>query len=112
MRAMQARLSANEYADTVEGLFEVDYDLEEWYHGLLDGMCCSAFFSVGGGVHGWTDGVLGWVREMGPDDGADAYGLQLLAGAHTEHVSSTSFHIGMLHPAQYIIMYDSGCPQS
>lgn len=38
MRAMQARLSANEYADMVEALFEVDYDLEEWYHGLLDGM--------------------------------------------------------------------------
>lgn len=49
MRAMQARLSANKYADTVENLFEVDYDLEEWYHGLLDGSF--SFFSSGWCLH-------------------------------------------------------------
>ncbi len=37
MRASQARLSTNDYADQVETLFEQDYDLEQQYHQLLDG---------------------------------------------------------------------------
>ena len=37
MRAMQARTSANEYANRTLSLFEQDYDLELWYHGILDG---------------------------------------------------------------------------
>lgn len=41
LRASQARLSANDYADTVEQLFETDYDLEVEYHTILDGTPCS-----------------------------------------------------------------------
>lgn len=41
MRAMQARTSANEYAEKTIALFEADYDLELWYHGLLDGKLVS-----------------------------------------------------------------------
>lgn len=37
MRAFQARLSANDYADQVEQLFEQDYDLEQEYHSILNG---------------------------------------------------------------------------
>ncbi|KAJ2936125.1 hypothetical protein H1R20_g971, partial [Candolleomyces eurysporus] len=37
MRAVQARLSANSLADTVERLFDVDYDIETQYNGLLNG---------------------------------------------------------------------------
>ncbi|KAI0791027.1 hypothetical protein C8Q75DRAFT_890923 [Abortiporus biennis] len=37
MRASQARLSTNDYADQVEQLFAQDYDLETQYHQLLDG---------------------------------------------------------------------------
>lgn len=37
MRATQARLSANGYADMVEELFDEDYNLELQYHTLLDG---------------------------------------------------------------------------
>ncbi|KAJ2928398.1 hypothetical protein H1R20_g8706, partial [Candolleomyces eurysporus] len=37
MRATQARLSANSLADTVEHLFNVDYDIEEQYNSLLNG---------------------------------------------------------------------------
>ncbi|KAI5117957.1 hypothetical protein M0805_001619 [Coniferiporia weirii] len=37
LRASQARLSANDYADQVEQLFEDDYSLETEYHQLLDG---------------------------------------------------------------------------
>ncbi|KAI0262821.1 hypothetical protein BC834DRAFT_971882 [Gloeopeniophorella convolvens] len=36
-RTFQARISANDYADQVEQLFEQDYDLEAQYHTLLDG---------------------------------------------------------------------------
>ncbi|KAF8176262.1 hypothetical protein BJ912DRAFT_1024351 [Pholiota molesta] len=36
LRASQARLSANQLADTVEQLFEKDYDFEEQYHTMLD----------------------------------------------------------------------------
>ncbi|KAF8154169.1 hypothetical protein B0H34DRAFT_720746 [Crassisporium funariophilum] len=37
MRASQARLSTNQLADTVEQLFEKDYDIEQQYDTLLDG---------------------------------------------------------------------------
>ena len=37
LRASQARVSANQYADDVETLFEQDYALEQQYHQLLDG---------------------------------------------------------------------------
>ncbi|TFY76148.1 hypothetical protein EWM64_g7865 [Hericium alpestre] len=37
LRTFQARLSANDYADEVEQLFDQDYDLELEYHTLLDG---------------------------------------------------------------------------
>jgi hypothetical protein len=37
LRASQARISANQYADQVEDLFEQDYQLEQQYHQLLDG---------------------------------------------------------------------------
>ncbi|RXW16249.1 hypothetical protein EST38_g9605 [Candolleomyces aberdarensis] len=37
MRATQARLSANSLADTVERLFNIDYDIEERYNSLLNG---------------------------------------------------------------------------
>ncbi|KAF9221732.1 glycoside hydrolase family 115 protein [Gyrodon lividus] len=37
LRASQARLSANEYADKVQALFQKDYDLELEYHTILDG---------------------------------------------------------------------------
>ncbi|KXN92532.1 hypothetical protein AN958_05387 [Leucoagaricus sp. SymC.cos] len=37
LRASQARLSTNDLADTVESLFEKDFDLETDYHSLLDG---------------------------------------------------------------------------
>ena len=37
LRASQARLSTNEYAKQVEDLFERDYEIEQEYHGLLDG---------------------------------------------------------------------------
>ncbi|TEB33738.1 hypothetical protein FA13DRAFT_1753937 [Coprinellus micaceus] len=37
MRAVQARLSANDLADTVEKLFDVDFDIETQYHTLLKG---------------------------------------------------------------------------
>ncbi|KAJ7730249.1 hypothetical protein DFH07DRAFT_174950 [Mycena maculata] len=37
LRASQARLSANEFADQTEALFEHDFDLETDYHTLLDG---------------------------------------------------------------------------
>lgn len=40
LRASQARISANQYADQVEDLFEQDYQLEQQYHQLLNGMCC------------------------------------------------------------------------
>ncbi|KAH8079833.1 hypothetical protein BXZ70DRAFT_1050614, partial [Cristinia sonorae] len=37
LRASQARLSTNNYADLVEQLFEQDYDIETQYHTLLNG---------------------------------------------------------------------------
>lgn len=37
LRASQARLSTNNYANLVEDLFEEDYKLETEYHSLLDG---------------------------------------------------------------------------
>lgn len=37
LRASQARLSTNDLADKVQELFEVDYDLEDEYHTILDG---------------------------------------------------------------------------
>lgn len=37
LRASQARLSTNNYADTVEQLFEQDFDLETQYHSILNG---------------------------------------------------------------------------
>nr|BCT97380.1 xylan a-1,2-glucuronidase [Irpex lacteus] len=37
LRASQARISANQYADQVEDLFEQDYQLEQQYHQLLNG---------------------------------------------------------------------------
>ncbi|KAF6749792.1 hypothetical protein DFP72DRAFT_1073016 [Ephemerocybe angulata] len=37
LRAVQARLSTNELAETVQKLFEVDYDIETQYHQLLNG---------------------------------------------------------------------------
>lgn len=37
LRASQARLSANTYADQAEDLFEYDFDFEEEYHTMLDG---------------------------------------------------------------------------
>ncbi|KDR78329.1 hypothetical protein GALMADRAFT_138431 [Galerina marginata CBS 339.88] len=37
LRASQARLSANQLADTVEQLFEKDFDIEQQYHTILDG---------------------------------------------------------------------------
>ncbi|THH28766.1 hypothetical protein EUX98_g5425 [Antrodiella citrinella] len=37
LRASQARLSTNNYADQVEQLFEQDFDLETEYHSILDG---------------------------------------------------------------------------
>ena len=37
LRASQARISANTFADQVEDLFEQDYQLEQQYHQLLDG---------------------------------------------------------------------------
>ncbi|KAH8117865.1 hypothetical protein DFH11DRAFT_1541146 [Phellopilus nigrolimitatus] len=37
LRVSQARLSANDFADQVEELFEQDYELETEYHQLLDG---------------------------------------------------------------------------
>jgi hypothetical protein len=37
LRASQARLSANDFANQTETLFEQDYDLEVEYHQLLDG---------------------------------------------------------------------------
>ena len=37
MRAVQARLSANDLADTVEKLFDVDFDIETQYHTMLNG---------------------------------------------------------------------------
>lgn len=38
LRTVQARLSANNYADDVESLFDMDYDLEHEYHTILNGM--------------------------------------------------------------------------
>lgn len=38
LRASQAFLSANNYGDRSEELFENDYDLETDYHSLLDGI--------------------------------------------------------------------------
>ena len=37
LRASQARLSTNNYADQVESLFEQDFALEQQYHSLLNG---------------------------------------------------------------------------
>jgi hypothetical protein len=37
LRASQARLSANQLADTVEQLFEMDFEFEQQYHTILDG---------------------------------------------------------------------------
>ncbi|KAF9481597.1 hypothetical protein BDN70DRAFT_517933 [Pholiota conissans] len=37
LRASQARLSANQLADTVEELFEKDFDFEQQYHTMLNG---------------------------------------------------------------------------
>jgi hypothetical protein len=37
LRASQARISANDQADTVEAMFEQDYQLEKEYHTLLGG---------------------------------------------------------------------------
>ncbi len=37
LRVSQARLSANDFGQQVEELFEQDYDLEVEYHSLLDG---------------------------------------------------------------------------
>ncbi|KAG6907340.1 hypothetical protein DXG01_009297 [Tephrocybe rancida] len=37
LRASQARLSANQYADDVEKYFDEDYNIENQYHTLLDG---------------------------------------------------------------------------
>lgn len=36
MRASQARLSANNFADNAEKYFEQDYNLEVQYHSLLN----------------------------------------------------------------------------
>jgi hypothetical protein len=38
MRASQARLSANNFADDAEKYFEQDYDIEVQYHSLLNGI--------------------------------------------------------------------------
>ena len=38
LRASQARLSANNYANLTEALFDQDYDLELQYHHLLNGI--------------------------------------------------------------------------
>lgn len=37
LRSVQARLSANNYADDVESLFDMDFDLEHEYHTILNG---------------------------------------------------------------------------
>ena len=37
LRTLQARLSANDYADKTFEWFERDYDLEHEYHTMLDG---------------------------------------------------------------------------
>ena len=41
VRASQARLSANTFADQVEQLFEQDHDIEVQYHTILDGLYIS-----------------------------------------------------------------------
>jgi hypothetical protein len=37
LRASGARVSANAYAQQVQDLFDMDYELETQYHGLLNG---------------------------------------------------------------------------
>ena len=46
LRASQARLSTNDYADQVETLFAQDFALEQQYHALLDGAQCFRSFLV------------------------------------------------------------------
>ncbi|KAL5525075.1 hypothetical protein ACEPAF_8944 [Sanghuangporus sanghuang] len=41
LRASQARLSTNDLAGQVEELFAQDYELEDWYHSILDGALVS-----------------------------------------------------------------------
>lgn len=81
LRASQARLSTNNYADQVEQLFSQDFDLETQYHTILDGTLIHA--SV---YHLDTDIIQS--RQVGPYDGPDPRHVLLLAATYDEHVSS------------------------
>lgn len=81
LRASQARVSANQYADDVETLFEQDYSLEQEYHQLLNGKSNTSFIAAGNMTSG---------REMGSYDGPDSRHVLLLAATHGQHVGSMS----------------------
>ena len=74
LRASQARLSTNNYADQVEALFAQDYDLEHEYHTLLDGTPVAKY-------HLYSDLTLEF-RQMGSYDGPDPRYVLLLAATH------------------------------
>lgn len=82
LRASQARVSANQFADDVETLFEQDYTLEQDYHQLLDGKSLSDFH----------DKLLTSThdREMGPHDGPNPRYVLLLAATDGQYVRTFS----------------------
>lgn len=74
LRASQARISANNFADEVEDLFEQDFDLETQYHQLLNGR---GNLQLHCGM-----GCSQCHRKMGPYDGPNTCHVLLLAAAH------------------------------
>ena len=88
LRASQARLSTNDYADQVEELFEQDHDLEVQYHTILNGQWRSL-----PSRSGCT--TLNLTRQVGPYDGPNSRYVLLLAAANDEHVRVTSILISL-----------------
>ena len=79
LRASQARLSTNQFADATESLFDQAFALEQQYHQLLNGkfMFSGSFF---------CSLMLNGDRQMGSYDGPDPRHVLLLATADGQHV--------------------------
>lgn len=79
LRASQARISANTFADQVEDLFEQDFALETQYHQLLNGVYGFRMFS-------FSACLIIRIRKMGPYDGSNTRYVLLLAATNGEYV--------------------------
>lgn len=84
LRASQAFLTTNTFADQVEQLFAQDFDIETQYHTILDGIS-TAFWTL------HTSLLTNFLtRKMGSHDGSNPRHVLLLAATDDEHVCTDS----------------------